>query len=95
MNGRILRNTRKQVEDQDIKQNAYSDDWYEQVSFEYDGPITQEVKDRIYEAIWKSDLLHKGESSWGQLRYRHPDTVSEIDAENKRVLIHCSIGICD
>lgn len=93
--GKILKNTRESFESGDIKQNPYSDDWFEQVSFEYDGPVTMEVEDRIYWAIRKSDLLHKGESSWGQLRYRHPDKIHTIDADNKRIVIHCSIGICD
>ena len=93
--GKILRNTRKRVEDDRTAQNSYSDDWLEQVSFEFDGPVTEAVEKRIRDAIYKSNLLNPGESSYGMLRWRRPDSVHSIDAENKRVLIRCSVGIAD
>ena len=94
-NGKILRNTRKRVEDDRTAQNTHSDDWLEQVSFEFDGPVTEEVEKRIRNALYKSNLLRPGESSYGMLRWRRADSVHSIDAENKRVLIRCSVGIAD
>lgn len=93
--GKILRNTRQPVDNAQAEQNSYSDDWLEQVSFECDGPVTEDVEKRIRDAIYKSNLLEKGESSYGMLRWRRPDSIHSVDADNKRVLIRCSIGIAD
>ena len=94
MVGYLKRSSRKVVEGS-RRGGAFYDTWLESIDFVFDGVVTEEVCERIVKALHSANVLRPRQSSRGALRYMSADTVHQIDAENKQVLICCTENYID
>lgn len=94
LNGRIIKSSKKAVEGTH-KMHAYSDTWNESYDIEYDGELTPDVCNTIVAAFNASPEHCTGSSSYGKLRWDHPDGAILVDVNARQLIVERSTGMCD
>ena len=92
--GKLLTATRTQVEGS-YRQHAWTDDWQDSIDIAYAGDITPAVSEAIIAAFYASKHCTKGQSLQSRLRASNSDRVSHVDTTAKKLIINCSVSLCD